>query len=522
MLGNQVFSDLQLDSLHSHFTFCTKWGQTAFTKGLQNTTSDPKVIKKRQLGLLALKTETSALQTIHSSLACCSVSACTVDTLLAPADSLASESISQVLFSKTSTGAFLNTNSWALNGIITWRTIVLPGISILFPFLAVVLPFILLKFLNAKISGIEYLEKIKGLILNQISVPSFLKAKHSSDRIGFLLESCFIGLTLAIFISSLWNQVISALHLRTITSTISEQGQHILDVLKCGKQIIKTLEALPPRKRLALRGLYSEGERALKACERFNGCTPLTAFGTSWNSMEGLAEISEWLGKVDVYVTLAQSSVCFPRICSNGLSIKGIYHPGLEKMVRNDFATEGHSILTGPNRGGKSTFCKAVGLALVTAQSWGFAWCESMKWKPFDAIYSALEPVGRLGIASTFEAEIEFAKSVLAIPENGSSFVMMDEIFHSTNATDGVSASQVFLSQLYKKPRTISLISTHYKELTEMFKESAKCIMMDAHDGQNGKLIYSYKVTDGVSTKSSVMEILYERGLHPGARLAVF
>jgi DNA mismatch repair ATPase MutS len=92
-------------------------------------------------------------------------------------------------------------------------------------------------------------------------------------------------------------------------------------------------------------------------------------------------------------------------------------------------------------------------------------------------------------------------------------FVMMDEIFHSTNASDGVAASQVFLRQLYKQTQVISIISTHYRELTDMFVKETQQLQLVATENAEGKLVYSYMVRPGVSTKSSVMEILAERGL---------
>jgi DNA mismatch repair ATPase MutS len=135
-----------------------------------------------------------------------------------------------------------------------------------------------------------------------------------------------------------------------------------------------------------------------------------------------------------------------------------------------------------------------------------------MKWSPYRAILTALEPYGKLGEYSTFEAEIDFAKSVLAI-EQRPAFIMMDEIFHSTNATDGLAASSVFLGQLYKKTGIVSIVSTHYRQLAEQFAKEAAPLYMVAEDKEHGKLSYTYKVATGISDKSSVMEILYERGL---------
>jgi DNA mismatch repair ATPase MutS len=90
---------------------------------------------------------------------------------------------------------------------------------------------------------------------------------------------------------------------------------------------------------------------------------------------------------------------------------------------------------------------------------------------------------------------------------------MMDEIFHSTNATDGVAASQVFLRQLYQQNHVVSIISTHYRELTDMFAKETQQLQLITSEDTNGKLLYSYMIGPGVSTKSSVMEILAERGL---------
>ena len=190
-------------------------------------------------------------------------------------------------------------------------------------------------------------------------------------------------------------------------------------------------------------------------------------------------------------------------------------HWYIYSCISNNFeSARPHVILTGPNRGGKSTFCKSVGLAVITAQSWGFAWAASATLTPFAAIHTALETQGRLGHASTFEAEIAFAKTVLADPASPV-FVMMDEIFHSTNAVDGVEASRAFMNKLYLKQCVVSLISTHYRELTKLFESQASLYRLACAEQGDGSLEYKYCVEEGVSDKSSVSEILIEHGLLP-------
>ena len=138
-----------------------------------------------------------------------------------------------------------------------------------------------------------------------------------------------------------------------------------------------------------------------------------------------------------------------------------------------------------------------------------------MSWSPFATVQTALEPRGKLGSVSTFEAEIELAKAVLdqAGSSQGPLFVMMDEIFHSTNAGDGVAASRVFLEQLYRASGVVSMISTHYKELSELFRDSAVPLQVVASERKDGTLAYTYCVAPGASNISSVMELLREHGL---------
>ena len=94
-------------------------------------------------------------------------------------------------------------------------------------------------------------------------------------------------------------------------------------------------------------------------------------------------------------------------------------------------------------------------------------------------------------------------------------FVMMDEIFHSTNAVDGLRASGVFMDALYAKQDCVSLISTHYRDLVTQFEATTAAYQMAATEGETG-LVYSYKIMRGVSTKSSVDELLRAHGLLAG------
>lgn len=521
MLGPQVHSDLGLSEINTAVQTQLVWGATAFTNGLTDLSADPKILKRRQLPILALKTHRPLLDSATDCLKALVPHVESIDKVLQHEkenDPLRTESIGQILWSKDSPGAFLNTKSAVVNGLVTWKTLVLPGFAILTPLLGLLVPFFVLRYLQPSLSVADYLEQVRATLLKQVTIPSFARARSDTDTVGFVLQSCFIGLTLVMFISGLWNQVSTALYLRSVWRSLQESGASFKALVSTANKLCMLFESAPPKQKTALRTFAEEGRDLIKVCEAFESAADISAFGAVWNNGAPLIALRTWIGRADVFVALAHTQgICLPKYCDGSpqITLRSVIHPHVHACIPNNYSTtfaKSHVMITGPNRGGKSTFCKSVGLAIITAQSWGFAWAAAASLTPFAAIHTALETQGRLGHASTFEAEIAFAKSVLA-DERAPIFVMMDEIFHSTNAVDGVEASRAFLTKLYLKQGAVSLISTHYRELTKLFESQVSLRRLACADGANGSLIYTYRVEDGVSDKSSVSEILQEHGL---------
>lgn len=513
-LSPQIIQDLELENIHTYVPLKTVWGHTCFTNQLKTPSADPNTIKQGQKQLLLFKKFPDLRQSIRMELD--NIDQEAIQSIASNNDPMVVESLGQIFWKKDSFGSFLNTTPIVLNGLILWKTIVLPGMAMLMPLIALIVPFVVLN-MTSSITTTDYLVHVKHVLLQQVSIPSFLRSKSSDDRIGFLFESLFIGLTLATFISSLWNQIQSALHLRAIWNNVKVQGRAILKMVAVSGSILEHLKTLDMKYQRLLRSIIHRGEELNEKCKALPS-DELVAFGSVWNDMSFIEELSTWIGRIDALTAIASlDNICIPKLSSNvELNVSELSHPELQTCIRNSFAattTQTHTILTGPNRGGKTTFCRALGLAVITAQTWGFAWSRRMTWSPFSNIYTALETNGVLGNMSKFESEIEFAKTVLGT--QGRCFVMMDEIFHSTNATDGVAASTVFLKQLYARKDVVSLISTHYKELATQFGgKSAAVYQMVANEKPGGKLEYTYTMAPGISETSSVMEILAERGLH--------
>jgi DNA mismatch repair ATPase MutS len=252
----------------------------------------------------------------------------------------------------------------------------------------------------------------------------------------------------------------------------------------------------------------------------------LGLFGDAWNNPQRIHQIVSEAGELDMLIGIAsQKFICFPTYDTSGLYIRDIYHPGLEKSyrvhntIKMTDSTRKHVLLTGPNRGGKSTLLKSLGAAVLMSQTLGIVFARSASLPIFESIITALSPADTLGKLSLFEAEIEFAKDVKAIAStlSGPMFLMMDEIFHGTNAHDGVEASQVFLDELYKMKASIySIVSTHYISLPDRYGPTMSqnlCMEATVDPADSDRLVYTYKLRPGKNAHSSVREILRERGL---------
>ena len=537
MWGENVRTDLQLDTLSTYIPFQLSWGRDAFQDGLQDAKTAPSAseIKRRQLPLLGLRANVSDRKAILEDCKALAPHTATLDDCVDQKDERITESIEQILWPADSVVSLLNTNSVVLNAILFLKTILAPGLSVVTPIIAFILPFVLAYITpGANRDPMAILEKVKHIFRRQVMIPTPVLTGASQSRFGSIVEMFFMGFALLIFIAGLWSQITAALHLRAIWFDVVERGEAILLSVRTLKRVLERLQGFDERTKRSVRHLIQEGEEVLQECNAYLSYDGGAAYGAVWNDPEPILRVRDWLALVDVLATVSDTpGVCFPKVSqTTGLTLRGVHHPAVPNCVRNDYSSSSssrknataHMLLTGPNRGGKSTFCKAVALALVTSQTWGFAYAESMTWSPFATILTALEPCGKLGYCSTFEAEIEFAKSVLlAGPTQGvlqakgaPAFVMMDEIFHSTNAHDGVAASRVFLSQLYEKTDTISIVSTHYAELTTMFESVVSKQQLVASKKEDGSLSYTYKIGPGVSSLSSVMEILEERGLKCG------
>lgn len=206
-----------------------------------------------------------------------------------------------------------------------------------------------------------------------------------------------------------------------------------------------------------------------------------------------------------IHRTAEKKGFSYPQLSSEkGFYLKDIYHPLIDKPVKNDWEIyQSHiCIFTGSNMAGKSTFLKAVGIAVWLAHCGLPVPASYMKCPIFDGIYTSINlPDSIKDGRSHFYSEVLRIKEILQkIKEGKKCFVILDEMFRGTNAQDAFDASCAVNKILNNEDESVFLISTHILEFANHFVNSPTCSFYYMESEiKNNQLMCSYKLKSGIS-----------------------
>ena len=171
-----------------------------------------------------------------------------------------------------------------------------------------------------------------------------------------------------------------------------------------------------------------------------------------------------------------------------------------------------HALLTGPNRGGKSSVLRALTCSSVLAHTYGVAIGTKCEMSVFKNIFVNMSSDDLPGEESRFEKEVIFTSNT--IRTNEPSIILIDELYHTTNPPDALLSCKKYCNYLWNKTNSISIISTHLFELVENAPANIQKLCCPAHiDSATNKVIFSYSLKDGICRVSSVDELLEKYGI---------
>lgn len=239
----------------------------------------------------------------------------------------------------------------------------------------------------------------------------------------------------------------------------------------------------------------------------------------------GYADVMNHLGllvsKLDVIVSLSLAAVCAPtpytkpRVLPSTekqMNFTELRHPIVElqenvSYIANDVDFQaGKStfhIITGPNMGGKSTYIRSVGVAVLMGQIGSFVPAESACFSVIDSVMVRIgaSDCQTKGI-STFMAEMLEINNIIQ-NATANSLVLIDELGRGTSTIDGFGIAWGVSEHIVKGIGCFTLFTTHYTELTNLAEEqqTVKNYHVSALVSEE-KLTLLYQIQPGVCDKS--------------------
>jgi DNA mismatch repair protein MSH2 len=252
-----------------------------------------------------------------------------------------------------------------------------------------------------------------------------------------------------------------------------------------------------------------------------------------------LSRLAVCVAELDCVMALAQAAgeygwvcpiICGPVVVPNNFSSQGrgdedqnprmeligLRHPCIEHSVgSNSFISSdvyisqnvGGAVITGPNMGGKSTFLRAVGIAVILAQIGSFVPATKARMQLFDRICirtGAADSVAE-GV-STFMNEMNDVVNMYQ-SVNPRSLILIDELGRGTSTHEGFGLAWSIMKSLVCDYGCTTFFATHFHELTKL----ADVTSLNTNMTQIINLCVRANVVE--STNDVLMEYAVQRGV---------
>ena len=211
---------------------------------------------------------------------------------------------------------------------------------------------------------------------------------------------------------------------------------------------------------------------------------------------------------------------CFPEPLAPGaptLSARGLFDLALfltttERVIGNNLAADGKQLImiTGANRGGKSTFLRSLGLAQVMMQAGVFVVAEAFRANVCDRIYTHFKREEDAAIERGKLDEELSRMSMIVDVLTPNSLVLFNESFSSTNEREGSEIARQILLPLLES-RIKVLYVTHLFSLANEFHlaQMDSALFLRAERLSDGTR--TFRIVEGEPQPTSYGEDLYVR-----------
>ena len=218
------------------------------------------------------------------------------------------------------------------------------------------------------------------------------------------------------------------------------------------------------------------------------------------------------LGKLDELLSLVKyaesdEALALPELViaeHHKISLKNAKNPVLSKVdvtyVGNDFELDHEKLvlITGPNSGGKTAFCKTVTQIQLLAQIGSYVPADSATLSVADKIFYQTTEISHLDDGEgRFGSELKRTKAIF-LATTAKSLVVLDEIAEGTTFEEKMETSANVLNGFYQKGNSTILI-THNHQLVDHFVEQHTGVALQVEFLEEDP---SFKLIPGISRVS--------------------
>lgn len=494
---NYILAESELLNHLDIFKFPLEAGRTEFSRMLKSPwTISSKILESRQDKIQSLRKNSDVLNSVEKKLETLK----SAESLLLSHKPTESSKVAegQIFFQGEAT-KHLNFVPYCILVCVFLKVWIAPLLALMMPLVLAVMPYVIMtQVMNMPITWEMYTVLMKQMVLG-IQQGEPWRAKHWGQALWTLVS---LG-------QGIVQPFLTAYHTSKLDTEIIKRGNAVILIHKTVYNIINQVNHYSECfNDLYIPDIPSEPHEA-----------------AAWYDSEplGVRALFSALGKITVFTRLGLDSdwkcVNWKSHTDSSLELSNFSDLAIsvERAVNSSAEFCGHGLLTGPNRGGKSSNLRAILQQVLLGQTTGFTFRAYGSWKPFGLVFTRLKSRDTAGKESLFEMEVRLASQILKTlkTERRHTLVLIDELFHSTNPPDAETSAKVFLELLWQYKYVKSVISTHIFILCEMSHPvPIQKFCCNADEYEDGSINYSYKLTEGgVCRVSSVREVLYESGL---------
>jgi len=179
-------------------------------------------------------------------------------------------------------------------------------------------------------------------------------------------------------------------------------------------------------------------------------------------------------------------------------------------IILGDNKTDG-MLLYGTNAVGKTSFIRALGIAVILAQSGLYVPCSEFNFKPYKYIFTRI--IGNDNIfkgLSTFAVEMSELRTILRLMDENS-LVLGDELCSGTETMSAISIFVAGIQQLHKCGSSF-IFATHLHEIVDFEEVTSLQKLVQKHmavvyDKETDALVYDRKLREGPGSNMYGLEV---------------